>query len=98
MDSNALARDTANDVVPVMTPYWFELGQELNIDLDQLNVIDHHYGSAGKVEEQYRQLLHDWWGQTLEQDHTWECIIGALESNRMKQYQLANQIREKYIQ
>lgn len=97
MDSIPLARDMGNDVVPVMASYWFELGQQLDIDLDQLNVIDHQYGSAGNVQERYRRLLHDWWDQTLEQDRTWECIVNALESNRMKQYQLANQIKGKYM-
>lgn len=95
MDSIARLRDTSNDVVPSMAHHWFELGQALGIDLAQLNIIDHQYGSAGNLQERYRRLLCDWWEQTLEDDRTWECIVRALESNSMKQHQLANQIREK---
>ena len=98
MDSDVRARDTSNDVVPIMACHWFELGQALGIDVDQLKIIDHQYGSAGNVQERYRRLLFDWWGQTMEHDRTWECIVEALESNSMKYYALANQIREKYMQ
>lgn len=98
MDSAPRARDTSNDIIPYMASHWFELGQVLDIDLDQLNIIDHQYGSAGNVQERCRRLLYDWWEQTLAQDRTWERIVNALESNRMKQYQLANQIRMKYMQ
>ena len=97
MDSNAKLRDTSNDVVPSMACHWFELGQALDIDLAQLNIIDHQYGSAGNLQERYRRLLCDWWEQTPEQDRTWEHIVKALESNSVKQHQLANQIREKYM-
>ena len=98
MDSIALLRDTSNDVVPSMACYWFELGQALDIDLAQLNIIDHQHGSAGNLQERYRRLLCGWWEQTLEHDRTWECIVRALESNSMKQQKLANQIKEKYMQ
>ena len=98
MDSIPRLRDTSNDVIPSMVCHWFELGQELGIDLDQLNIIDHQYGSAGNLQEHYRRLLYDWWEQTLEHDRTWERIIEALESNSMRQHKLANQIREKYMQ
>lgn len=97
MDTDARARDTSNDVVPSMACHWFELGQALDIDCDQLNIIDHQYGSAGNVQERYHRLLHEWWEQILEHDRTWERVVNALESNSVKQHQLANQIREKFM-
>lgn len=97
MDCVPLARDTTNDVVPYMASHWFELGQQLDIDLNQLIVIDHQFGSGGNIEERYRRLLCHWWEQTLKEHRTWECVVDALESPSMKHYQLANQIREKYM-
>ena len=98
MDSVPLAKHTSNDVVPAMASHWYELGQALGIDEDQLNVIDHQYGGGGDTQDRFRRVLDTWWQQTLREQRTWECMVDALESRAVRHNALASKIRQQYMQ
>jgi len=98
MDSVPLAKHTSNDVVPAMASHWYELGQALKIDEDQLNVIDHQYGGGGDTQDRFRRVLDTWWQQTLREERTWECVVDALESRAVRHNALATKIRQQYMQ
>ena len=70
-------KDIENDVVKRVATQWKQLGEQLNIDQDSLNILECNY--PNDCEECCSRMLADWLDQNIRENTTWKILIDAVD-------------------
>ena len=71
-------RDINDHVVTKWAPQWKQLGRQLNIDQDFIDIIQHDRGND--CVECCSRMLEAWLEQNTHNDATWETLINAIDN------------------
>ena len=69
-------KDVEDHVVPRLAIQWRQLGHQLNIDENSLDILQHNY--PNNCEECCSRMLVDWLDQNTHENTTWEILIDAI--------------------
>ena len=69
-------KDIEDHVVTTVATQWRQLGNQLNIDQNSLDILQHNY--PNNCEECCSRMLADWLDQNTHEKTTWEILIDAI--------------------
>ena len=69
-------KDIEDYVVTVLATQWRQLGNQLNIDENSLDILQHDYPNDCKM--CCSRMLADWLDQNTYKNTTWEILINAI--------------------
>ena len=84
--------DLLTELVTV-APDWYNLGLELDLDWEKLNIIKSD--SSQNCKESLCKMLQEWLNNS--DDTKWNAVADALESDLISKKNLARKIRCKYL-
>ena len=71
-------KDINDYVVPRYAPRWKQLGRQLNIDQNLINILQHDHG--GDCVECCTRMLEAWLEQNTLDNATWETLFYAIDN------------------